>query len=1154
MKLSFDYYKNLESVDFYLCNPDGTELFPIVGSNRNLTLRFNDLSELTFDIGDIISFSDGTVLHNDAYDYIQTKRLINATNIGWFQITSVTENNDGLSSIKSVQCESLQAVFKNRGFVSEERVYCFYNPMDPYDDEYDSSEVGAMPSVLGQLNKQLGIEQDLTQGTGEPSEPYDDWTVTYISSQLIYSQEEPYCRTFKESTTYGYDWMVNDVEEAFSVVVLFDFMNKTIQVKTPEEVTEQANVIYTFSNFMNGINIEENDDDIVTVLSCKGTDCDISLVNPTGTTYICDFSYYMDDVTSKWMSEALINKLKAWNQAVEDSQKAYSNHVTALRYYNFQKQQLESETSLLSLSLQDLKNARDKYISSASNKMTVSGVVTAEQVDDGKCSLDETSQYNATAFDASGVITCYDSAPTYNAQEKTWSFTKGASKKGTATANYNEGYKYFLDNTDSKSYCCLKGKAVVKAGEQTASYVCSGFTRYIAYDDLLDWIAIREKQVSEHNKNILFWDQWIEIELSQISAISDNLNILKYFADTPALLKELNCYWIEGEYVNEHIAILENTTVAEEIDLCNELLATGRLELSKMCQPRFSFTIESADATKSPEFVRQMNALELGKIITIEKAEEVWYYPALLEISMNLDVADTFSLSFANALRLDDWGYTYADLISNAASTSRQVSANWQNLTRYAKDKDTISEFIKKPLDATMRAGFANGVNQEFIVDSTGILGRKKLSENSDDFEDAQIRILNNLILFTDDNWGSVKTALGRIVYTDDKGNPTGSSYGLIADTIIGSLLLGEHLVIKNDDSSVSIDKNGITIKQIADDGTKTSVFEATPDGSLIINAVKKDGNGGGYQYSLLDDGFSIYSIAKKNDQSDETIRTLVLKVDASGLSIEGEITATAGTIGGCKIDENGKLIVDLAYVKGTLSANNISANIITADYLLTDGKIKADFIDAETINSKIAKVGCFYIDGDSLTTSAGENADPDDSASYLITTLSADGIYLSDISNDKTTSVTAAHVRSPYGNFDEINFSSVGTARGLDSSMISTTKGGFSDLDALLQYLIDNLVGGNNGGGTGDDNTGDDNTDDDNTDTGGDEFDGYMYRIGDTFVCDNDDCEGATHTIAESSVEERDACPNCKDAVGTTYHSTACEGMVICMRCGTQY
>lgn len=1134
MKLSFDYYKNLESVDFYLCNPDGKELFPVVATNRNLTLRFNDLSELTFDVGDKLVSSDGTVLYNEAYDYIQTKRLIYATNIGWFQIANVTENNDGIATLKSVRCESLQAVFKNRGFISEERVYCFYNPNDPYDDEYDSSDVGAIPSVLGQLHKQLGIEQDLSQGMSEPDVPYDQWTVTYIGSTLVYGQDKALCRTFKEEATYGYDWMVNSAEEAFGVVFLFDFLNKTIHIKTPEEITERANVVYTFSNFMNSINIEENADEIVTVLSCKGTDCDISLVNPTGTTYICDFSYYMDKVTRKWMSDALISKLEEWQARVDDSKADYIKLVADLRDKNFDRQQYESELSLISLSLQDLKNARDKYISSSSAGSKLTGVVTAENVDVGKCSLDAASRYNKQSFQHEETITGYKNQPTYNTSTKTWSFS-GDSANDTPTNNYNNGYKYFSDNSDGKSYCHLRGKAVVNAGEQAASYVCSGFTRYIAYDDLLSWISVREQQVNEVNTQIDTLTNDINGVLSDLNDISSELNILKFFSQYPALLKELNCYWIEGEYVDEHIAVLEDTTPAEEIDLCNELLENGQIELSKISQPRFSFTIESADATKSQEFVEQMSELELGKIITIEPKENVWYYPALLEISINLDIADIFELAFANALRLDDWGYTYADLISDAASTSRQISSNWHNLVMYHKDKGTISDFIKRPLDATMRAGFANGVNQDFVVDSTGILGRKRVSENSDDFEAAQIRILNNLILFTDDNWSSVKTALGKIVYEDETGKPT-NAYGLIADTIIGSLMLGERLVIKNTDSSISIDKDGITIKHIADDGTKTSVFEATPSGSLIINTLKKDANGEGYRYSLLNDGFSISSITKIDGQVKETP---VLKVDNTGLSINGEVNATSGTIGGCKIDADGKLIVNLAYVTGTLSAEHINASSISVDVanvngLLVDGKIDASLL----------QVGGFTIDGERLIAQGLRDdwVEGDDIVYTLTTTLSPSTISMYDADTGHQTSISAGYLSTTYATIGPLTFTPKGI-RGLDSSLITTTKGGFSELNALLQYLLDNIGGGGNTG----DNTGDN--------TGGDSDSGNDNEDTETWVCEGCGTEHTVKEVYETSLSDHmcknENCSHYEADSHKVYQCPSCYA-VICNGCNT--
>ena len=197
---------------------------------------------------------------------------------------------------------------------------------------------------------------------------------------------------------------------------------------------------------------------------------------------------------------------------------------------------------------------------------------------------------------------------------------------------------------------------------------------------------------------------------------------------------------------------------------------------------------------------------------------------------MNLDNSDEFSMTFANAMRLDEWGYRYADLISDASSTSRKVSANWQDILAYSKERAEISSLIKDPLDTTLRASFANMVNQEFTVDKNGILGRKKVSETSDEFEDEQIRLINNLLIFTDDNWETAKTALGKIYYTDDDGKQV-TSYGLIAETIIGSLIMSERLKIKNPNNTIEIGAEGIIIKK--PDGT--IVFQAGNDGTLII-------------------------------------------------------------------------------------------------------------------------------------------------------------------------------------------------------------------------------------------------------------------------------------------------------------------------------
>lgn len=951
MKLNFDYYHNLEKVEFRLCNPDGRELFPLPAENRKLTLRFNDLSEITFDVHSEVTLSDNTSFKLEAYDYVQTKRLIYATDIGWFQITAVDEHDNEITKYKSVTAESYQTILKNKGFISEERVYCFYNPSDPYDDRYDSTDDGSVPSVLGQWSKQLGIKQSLGQGLSEPDEPYEDWTVTYINPSLIYGSEKSLCRTFKEETTYGYDWIVNNVEEAFEVVVIFDFMYKTIHVMTPNEVAQKVNVIYTFNNFMKSVDIKEDSDDIVTVLNCSGDNCDITAVNPTGTNYICDFSYYMDKVNNRWMSKELISKLEEWERACKAYKSTYEGLVSDLRSLYVQKTQCSTELQEMSLSLQDLKTAQHKRsVVGSGTAGNLCGIVTAESVQSGKKSIKSGTAYYSTAFNGDKTVTAYQFSPTYNSETKKWVFSgdfimssANAIIANNLSSDNTTGvtYQYFSDVKDGSSYCKLQSATKVDKDGLTNTYYCSGFERYIAYtypitdaytgkttytDTLQTWINLRERLVNSLNKTKQSLESEIDSVTTRLSAVSNRLNILSFFANTPELLRELNCYWIEGDYTNDNISVLEETTPEEEIDLSNELMDAGYIELSKVCQPHFSFSIESIDATKQYEFREQMRLLELGKIITIEKEEGLWYYPALLEISINLDDSEEFSMTFANAMRLDDWGYTYADLISDASSTSRKVSANWQDILAYSKEREEISSLIKDPLDTTLRASFANMVNQEFTIDNNGILGRKKVSETSDEYEDEQMRLINNLLIFTDDNWETSKTALGKIYYYDEIEKKMISTYGLIAETIVGSLIMGETLKIKNSDSTVTIDANGIAIKN---EDSGDDVFKVTKNGELFLkNYMTSDETNSSIEgklslYVEKDDNDKIVSML--NASADNILimsDRLCIVSTYFTLGNDGKITARQGSFDSCTM--NSCTINEDCTIKGTLTTDTI--------------------------------------------------------------------------------------------------------------------------------------------------------------------------------------------------------------------------------------
>lgn len=832
MNLSFDYYRNFEDYELYLCNPAEGQMYVLQARDRKLQLRFNDISELTFTVTSVVEDARGKLIKLPSYDYVETRRRIYIPRIGWFVITNVQEEDTGTSKSKSVTCESYQAIFKDRGVLTEEKVYYLYNPDDPYDRGYEFGNEGSVPSVVGQLYQQLGIQQDLAQGLDEPSMQYNDWTITYVPNTFIGNVG----RNFKEETNTGYDFMVKKVEDAFEVVFVFDFLYKSIQIKLPEEVTTTSNTLFTFSNFMKDVKVEEDASELVTVLDCDGDGINITLVNPMGTNYICDFSYYMDSANQRWMSPELIAKLQAWQSALSNARPTYRSIVGTLQEKYQAIAELNSELQTISTITTDMETAYGKRAMAQSEGSSVSGIVKVESVEVNHSSLDTDSVYYQSVFLSTSTLTTYRDQPTYNGTTHTWTFS-GPSYTGTADACYgyvdsdNKQYHYFQDTAAHHSYCKLEGAAKLNVETVTTEYVCKGFDRYSELNDIDPWIAIYVEQRQEINEIIASNQQTADSYVEQLNAISNQVNIITYFSDTPGLFKELTAYWIEGSYTNDNISLLDDMTMSEQIELANELYDAGTVELSKNSQPRFKFSLDMINVLSNYEFRTQMRDLALGKIITIEKEEGVWYYPALIELDIDLDDPHNITLSFANRLRLDDWGYTYTDLISKSASTTKQVNSNWSDLTSYSKNKETINSLIRAPLNATLRASFANMVNQEFQVDNNGILGRRFTDASQSAYSDEQLRIINNLIIFTDDGWETAKTALGKIYYTDPDTQQQTTAYGLIAETIIGDLVMSERLKVINSNSTVVLDENGILIK----DSSNQTVFQATPSGSTIL-------------------------------------------------------------------------------------------------------------------------------------------------------------------------------------------------------------------------------------------------------------------------------------------------------------------------------
>ena len=168
-----------------------------------------------------------------------------------------------------------------------------------------------------------------------------------------------------------------------------------------------------------------------------------------------------------------------------------------------------------------------------------------------------------------------------------------------------------------------------------------------------------------------------------------------------------------------------------------------------------------------------------------------------------------------------------------------------------------------------------NANDQSIVLDKFGLWGRSMTDDGN--FDPEQVRLINNLLVFTDDNWQTAKAALGKIKMPDSENY----AYGLIADVIIGQLVASSELVISNESNTFRVDAGG----------------------AELINAYFKLTSGNGRSQIVLD----------PNDNSAIRIQTDTgggfedkFYVDLSGNIVAEDIKTNSGTIGGWNIKEDG--------------------------------------------------------------------------------------------------------------------------------------------------------------------------------------------------------------------------------------------------------
>ena len=383
--------------------------------------------------------------------------------------------------------------------------------------------------------------------------------------------------------------------------------------------------------------------------------------------------------------------------------------------------------------------------------------------------------------------------------------------------------------------------------------------------------------------------------------VTDSMEV-KDYSDTSTKVQVIDA---DGNISIKTIGELKETdTIMDDIYVAEQLVDAGYEKLKTVSQPSFSFSLESANflfIEKFKPFIDQLLSLEknkgslFGAVINVELSDGNWVYPYLQEMEIQYDDPDSFTMSFGNRFRLSTEVYTFSELHNETTSAVSNVSSLLSSVSQPVTNGtiDAISTYANTNLNLTKQTIVATDEN-DFTIGSYGIMGKKKSTaeNNVDGFDPEQLWITNNKICFTADGWETTESVFGKI--TNEDGSTT---YGLIADTLIGNLIMGKNLIIQNSGETMTMDDDGLTVKN---DSTGVSI---DPNAESVFNIYKR-------------------KFIESPDEEDEDVleeKSPVLTVDGNGnLTIYGgkiqvgdgknlgyTIDGTTGTIKSIKTVEN---------------------------------------------------------------------------------------------------------------------------------------------------------------------------------------------------------------------------------------------------------
>lgn len=796
MVFDFSALDYVEAPPLLLKNLDGTVIQPLsYAFEVTARLLYNEVSELHFKVP---AYVDG--VETPHYADLTSMRLVDWMGMGQFILVNPQVKSDGISEYKECTAYSLEHELNYKQIYMQESTYDFWNPV-----ARDNTVLGIIISLLPM------------------------WSVGHVDEALWGKY-----RTFGVENTSVYDFIKETVQETYQCVFDFDTYQRKINVRSVASDVETAPIFLSLDNLVKELEITEDTDNISTCLDVNGADgVDIRGVNPLGTNKIYNLDYFM---SRHYLDDGMAQKWKSWKTTFENNQQLYYS-ITVEKV--LQEARLETERSAMTKLESELD--RHKTMQSTYIEASAQGIDRDKELKEVKQKISETeAAISAKKALIESIMNQVDDAlkqqQAINRECSFGAFFTDSEQKllglhikessiSEPSFVYQQVSSYTAEDiaktsqTVSASFTGATVTRVKNAFDKEIYTIRGGSLNLTVDDGVVSAKVVRGAMERKEDGSYVATAYLNTGTYGELSFPSGCISLTGSGGTITSDVKpdpEISGSYKEGTSVSissgaSNLYFTINATEYAKRSIEWDLMEFGQEQLNKMSYPSYTFSLDSANFLALDEFLAFKNNFKLGSKVYLEMPDGTVLDPIVIGAEIDMEDPSKLTLVFCDTYSASDEAMKLVNILGEAVSVGQRTAANWVNFNSFIDTgaSTSVRDFMQSAIDYTKNAILA-GNGQGIALDGSGITLRKENASGSG-YEPEQIKMINNSIVFSKDNWSTVQMAIGK--FHDEN---AGDIWGVVAPAIVGTMIAGSNMVIESAKKD-----GGVAVFRVDADGAK---------------------------------------------------------------------------------------------------------------------------------------------------------------------------------------------------------------------------------------------------------------------------------------------------------------------------------------------